>query len=127
MGQCAQAIVHEGNEPIARAFVACAPLPQETCDLRQRRCQPYLQGSEWVSSIRVRHTHSKQNEPVRAAIPFQKGEGKTLPNPASGAIMSVSLRRISLLHVADVLIHAASPPRVFVAMVALAAGAFACR
>ena len=41
--------------------------------------------------------------------------------------MSVSLRRISLLHVADVLIHAASPHRVLVAMVAVAAGAFACR
>ena len=41
--------------------------------------------------------------------------------------MPVSLRRISLLHVADVLIHAASPHRVLVAMVAVAAGAFACR
>ena len=41
--------------------------------------------------------------------------------------MSVSLRRISLLHVADALIHAASPPRVFVAMLVVAAGAFACR
>ena len=41
--------------------------------------------------------------------------------------MSVSLRRISSLHVADVLIHAASPPRVFVAMLVVAAGAFACR
>ncbi len=41
--------------------------------------------------------------------------------------MSVSLRRASLLHLADVLIHAASPPRVLVAMLVVAAGAFACR
>ncbi len=41
--------------------------------------------------------------------------------------MSVSLRRISLLHAADVLIHAASPHRVLVAIVVVAAGAFACR
>jgi quercetin dioxygenase-like cupin family protein len=72
-------------------------------------------------------TYGKQNEPVRAAISFQKGERRPAFKPASGAIMSVSLRRISLLRVADVLIHAASPPRVLVAMVALAAGAFACR
>jgi hypothetical protein len=42
VGQCAQPIVDEGNEPIARAFVACAPLPQETCDLRRSKCHPYL-------------------------------------------------------------------------------------
>ena len=41
--------------------------------------------------------------------------------------MSVSLRRVSLLHLADVLIHAASPHRVLVAMLLVAAGAFACR
>jgi quercetin dioxygenase-like cupin family protein len=41
--------------------------------------------------------------------------------------MSVSQRRVSLFHVADVLISAASPYRVLVAVVAVAAGAFACR
>jgi quercetin dioxygenase-like cupin family protein len=41
--------------------------------------------------------------------------------------MSVSLPRVSLYHVADVLISAARPHRVLVALVALAAGAFACR
>lgn len=41
--------------------------------------------------------------------------------------MSVSLRRVSLFHVWDVLISAASPHRVLVAVVAIAAGAFACR
>jgi quercetin dioxygenase-like cupin family protein len=41
--------------------------------------------------------------------------------------MSVSLRRVSLFHVADFLISAASPHRVLVAVVAVAAGAFACR
>ena len=41
--------------------------------------------------------------------------------------MSVSQRRVSLFHVADVLISAASPRRVLVAVVAIAAGAFACR
>src|SRR5437870_4886217 len=48
-----------------------------------------------------------------------------IPHPEP--FMSVSLRRISLLHVAEVLIHAASPHRVLVAVVAVAAGAFACR
>jgi hypothetical protein len=41
--------------------------------------------------------------------------------------MSVSLRRVSLFHVWDVLISAASPHRVLVVVVAIAAGAFACR
>jgi quercetin dioxygenase-like cupin family protein len=41
--------------------------------------------------------------------------------------MSVSLRRVSLFHVADVLISAASPHRVLIAVAAVAAGAFACR
>ncbi len=41
--------------------------------------------------------------------------------------MSVSQHRVSLFHVADVLISAASPRRVLVAVVAIAAGAFACR
>jgi hypothetical protein len=41
--------------------------------------------------------------------------------------MSVSQRRVSLFHVADVLISAASPRRLLVAVVAIAAGAFACR
>ena len=127
MGQCAQAIVHEGDEPIASAFVARGPLPQETCDVRRRKCHPYLQGSERGFTIRVPFTRCKENEPVRAAIPFQKGEGRPALNPASGAIMSVSLSRISLSHAADVLNSAASPRRVLVAVVAVAAGAFACR
>jgi quercetin dioxygenase-like cupin family protein len=41
--------------------------------------------------------------------------------------MSVSPRRISLFHVADVLISAASPHRVLIAAAAVAVGAFACR
>ena len=41
--------------------------------------------------------------------------------------MSVSLRRVSLFHVADVLISAASPHRVLIAAVAVAAGVLACR
>jgi len=41
--------------------------------------------------------------------------------------MSVSLRRVSPFHVAEVLISAARSHRVLVAVVALAAGAFACR
>src|SRR6266550_3119088 len=58
---------------------------------------------------------------------FRRVKERPTLNPASGAIMPVSLRRISLLHVADVLIHAASPHRVLVAVVAVAAGAFACK
>src|SRR5258706_8463392 len=58
---------------------------------------------------------------------FRRVNERPTLNPASGAIMSVSLRRISLLHVADVLIHAASPHRGLVAVVAVAAGAFACK
>jgi len=41
--------------------------------------------------------------------------------------MSALLRRVSPFHVADVLISAANPRRVLVAVVAVAAGAFACR
>jgi quercetin dioxygenase-like cupin family protein len=41
--------------------------------------------------------------------------------------MSVSPRRVSLFHVADFLISAASPHRVLIAAAAVAVGAFACR
>lgn len=41
--------------------------------------------------------------------------------------MSVSLRRVSLFHVADVLISAARPHRVLIAAAAVAAGVLACR
>ena len=41
--------------------------------------------------------------------------------------MSVSPRRVSLFNVANVLISAGSPHRVLIAVVAVAAGAFACR
>jgi quercetin dioxygenase-like cupin family protein len=41
--------------------------------------------------------------------------------------MSVSLRRVSLFHVADILISAASPHRVLIAAAAVAAGVLACR
>src|SRR6266566_7799528 len=58
---------------------------------------------------------------------FRRVKERPTLDPASGAIMSVSLRRVSLLHLADVLIHAASPHRVLVAMLLVAAGAFACR
>jgi quercetin dioxygenase-like cupin family protein len=59
---------------------------------------------------------------------FRRVKERTSPlNPASGAIMSVSPRRVSLFHVADVLISAASPHRGLVAVVALAAGVVACR
>jgi hypothetical protein len=66
-------------------------------------------------------TRGKQNEPFRPPIPFQKGEERPTLNPASGAIMSVSLRRVSLFHIADVLISAASPHRVNITLPALVA------
>jgi hypothetical protein len=36
--------------------------------------------SEWASTIRVLGARSKQNEPVRAAIPFKEGEATNSHN-----------------------------------------------
>src|SRR5467141_1768486 len=59
---------------------------------------------------------------------FRRVKERTSPlNPASGVIMSVSLRPISLFHVAEVLISAARPHRVLIAAAAVAAGVLACR
>jgi quercetin dioxygenase-like cupin family protein len=59
---------------------------------------------------------------------FRRVKERTSPlNPASGVIMSVSLRPISLFHVAKVFISAARPHRVLIAAAAVAAGVLACR
>jgi quercetin dioxygenase-like cupin family protein len=59
---------------------------------------------------------------------FRRVKERTSPlNPASGVIMSVSLRPISLFHVAEVLISATRPHRALMAAAAVAAGVLACR
>jgi hypothetical protein len=50
MRELVEPVVDERNESIARAFVPCGPLAQETADVGGGRCDPALQ--DWATRPR---------------------------------------------------------------------------